>query len=78
MIWAVRVHPENPASTLGQKNSILAAQAKSHSRYQARILLQGHHRWENRFHHIRELLGDHYAPIEVVAESWPEQNMIDS
>lgn len=78
MIWAVRVHPENPASTRGQRNSVLAAQAKSHSRYQASILLQGHHRWENRFHHIRQLLGDQYTPIEVVAESWPEQNMIDS
>ena len=78
MIWAVRVHPENPASTLGQKNRILAAEAKSHSRYQARLRLQGHHRWENRFHRIRRLLGNQCTPIEVVAESWPEQNMIDS
>ncbi len=78
MIWAVRVHPERPASTLGQKSPTLVSEAESHSRYQAQVRLQGHHRWNFRFQRIRRLLGGLFAPVEVVAESWPNQTMIDS
>jgi len=78
MIWAVRVHPERPASTDGDKSHTLADEARSHSRHQARILVQGHHQWESRFHRIIRRLGGRGAPTEVVAESWPNQNMIDS
>jgi hypothetical protein len=81
MIWAVRVHPEGPASTRGVKNPLLAREAQSHSRYQARIGVQGHQRWNLRFHRIRRLLaalGFRGEPVEVVAESWPNQTMIDS
>jgi hypothetical protein len=81
MIWAVRVHPENPASTRGVKNPALASEAQSHSRYQAQLGMQGHQRWNVRFHRIRRLLaalGFRGAPVEVVAESWPNQTMIDS
>jgi len=78
MIWAVRVHPEHPASTEGEESETLVAEACSHSHYQARIRLQGHHQWENRFHRIRRLLGGRTLPVEVVAESWPDETMIDS
>ncbi len=78
MIWAVRVHPERPASTEGDKSRTLADEARSHSRHQARILVQGHHQWESRFRRIIRRLGGRGAPTEVVAESWPNQNMIDS
>jgi hypothetical protein len=77
MIWAVRVHPESPASTSGRPDGALAEAAKEHSQYQARIQVQGHHRWESRYHQIRSEAGAGEAS-EVVAESWPNQNLIDS
>jgi hypothetical protein len=77
MIWAVRTHPERPASTNGAQDSSLADAARSHSQHQASIGVQGHHNWEGRFHRLRRLLGGG-LPVEVVAESWPGQTMIDS
>ncbi len=77
MIWAVRIHPESPASTAGHCHSALAEAAEEHSTYQARIGVQGHHRWETRFHQVRSGASADEAS-EVVAESWPDQNLIDS
>jgi hypothetical protein len=77
MIWAVRTHPERPASTSGVQDPALATAARSHSQHQASIGVQGHHNWEGRFHRLRRLLGGG-LPVEVVAESWPGQTMIDS
>jgi hypothetical protein len=77
MIWAVRIHPEAPASTVGRSHEVLADAAMEHSEYQAQIQLQGHHRWETRFHQVRN--GANAADAsEVVAESWPNQGLIDS
>ncbi len=78
MIWAVRTHPDRPASTRGGHDRHLAHAASEHSRYQARLGRQGHHRWGSRFQVLRRLLGFRYAPVEVVAESWPGQTMIDA
>ena len=78
MIWAVRIHPERPQSTNGEKSPVLDQEARSHSTYQAQIGVQGHHRWDGRFHRIRRLLGGIFAPVEVVAESWPGETMVDS
>ena len=78
MVWAVRVHPERPASTGGKASSVLIQAAESHSHYQAQIGVQGHHHWETRFHHLIGKLSGSHAPVEVVAESWPNQSMIDS
>jgi len=78
MVWAVRVHPENPQSTGGQKDEVLASEADSHSRYQARIGVQGHHNWGFRFHRILQRLRGRSGSTEVVAESWPNQNLQDA
>jgi len=47
--------------------------------------VQGHQQWESRFHRIISRLTGRGrgramspAPIEVVAESWPNQNLVDS
>jgi hypothetical protein len=77
MVWAVRVHPEAPASTAGRCATALTKAAETHSEYQARIQVQGHHRWESRFHQVRAQVEANDAS-EVVAESWPDQNLIDS
>lgn len=81
MIFAVRIHPEGPQSCCGSKNPILTEEAASHSRQQASLGRQGHHNWDTRFHRIRSRLlpfGGQGMPREVVAESWPNQNLMDS
>jgi hypothetical protein len=67
MIWAVRIHPEAPQSTNGALH--LAS-------YQASVGVQGHQNFETRFHSLSAAAGSSVS--EVVAESWPGQNMIDS
>jgi hypothetical protein len=81
MILAVRIHPEHPASTVGQANPVLLSEATAHSDYQAQIHVQGHQDWESRFHRILSKLlgrGEPGMPVEVVAESWPDQDLMDS
>ncbi|RIK80089.1 MAG: hypothetical protein DCC67_09870 [Planctomycetota bacterium] len=76
MIWAVRIHPERPQSTYGMHHPTLAAGAAQHSTYQASIGVQGHQNFESRYHQLSGAAGGSVS--EVVAESWPGQNMIDS
>jgi hypothetical protein len=76
LIYAVRIHPERPASALGRPDDRLLVEAESHSQYQAAIRLQGHHGWDARFSRIAAMLG--CSPREVCAESWPGQNLVES
>ncbi len=78
LIYAVRIHPDNPASTEGHFNPTLAKEAQSHSQHQARIRLQGHHRWESRFHRINGELPSGLTASEVCAESWPGENLVEA
>jgi hypothetical protein len=78
MIYAVRTHPERPASTGGVFDPTLAAEAESHSEYQAKIHRQGHHFWERRFHSINACLPSGLTAKEVCAESWPGQGLLES
>jgi hypothetical protein len=78
LIYAVRTHPDHPASTDGEPNPTLLEEAQSHSQYQADIRVQGHHFWGSRFARIRSRLPGARAPREVCAESWGGQNMVDA
>ncbi len=78
LVFAVRIHPEAPASTKGELDPHLVREAKSHSQYQAQIHVQGHHHWEARFPRIHQMLGFGLTPQEVVAESWPHENLLDA
>jgi hypothetical protein len=78
MIYAVRIHPEAPASTQGQFHSVLAEEAKLSSNHQASILVQGHHSWDARFHRINAKLPNGLMAQEVVAESWPNENLVEA
>ena len=49
MVYAVRMHPEGPASTRGTWDPMLAIEAEQHSRRQANLRRQGHHEWNHRF-----------------------------
>ncbi len=78
MIYAVRIHPESPASTQGQFHAVLADEADQHANHQAAILLQGHHSWDSRFHRINSRLPSGVLAQEVVAESWPNESLVEA
>jgi hypothetical protein len=75
MVYAVRMHPERPASTDGTVNPMLLDECRQHASHQARIRRQGHHNWERRFHRISGQLGGQH-PVEVCAESWPGKGLL--
>jgi hypothetical protein len=78
LIYAVRTHPEKPASTDGELLPALLEEAQSHSQYQADIRLQGHHQWGSRFARIVARLPGGLGAREVCAESWPGQNLVEA
>jgi hypothetical protein len=78
MIFAVRVHPEAPRSTQGHPDNGLFDEAREHSHYQARIRNQGHHHWGQRFQRIVGRLPFGLKAKEVVAESWPNEGLVDA
>ncbi len=78
LIYAVRIHPEHPASTGGLIDGYLVEEAESHSGHQARIRRQGHHQWETRFHRITARLKGGLIAKEVCAESWPGEPLVEA
>ena len=78
LIYAVRTHPDRPASTDGEIDENLLKEAESHSKYQARIRRQGHHRWATRFSRINARLPRGLTAREVCAESWPGENLVEA
>jgi len=78
MIFAVRRHPEAPRSTEGALSPLLVREASMQSDHQADILLQGHHAWESRFQRISAQLPGGMMAQEVVAESWPNENLVEA
>jgi hypothetical protein len=78
MIYAVRIHPEAPASTQGQFHVVLAEEAKMSADHQASILVQGHHSWDARFQRINAKLPSGLLAQEVVAESWPNEGLVEA
>ncbi len=78
MILAVRIHPENPQSTFGTCHPMLCQEAATHSAHQARIRTQGHHNWGQRSQQIVGNAGGAGSAAEVCAESWENQDLLDS
>jgi len=78
VIFAVRIHPDNPKSTDGELETRLVEEARSHSQYQAVIRKQGHHNWDRRFQKINAYLPTELWACEVCAESWEGQHLLES
>ncbi|HTU26602.1 MAG TPA: hypothetical protein VMF30_14440 [Pirellulales bacterium] len=78
MIYAVRIHPEAPASTQGQFHGVLADEANRQSHYQAAVLVQGHQNWDSRVHRISSRVPRISDAKEVVAESWPSEPLVEA
>ena len=77
LTYAIRCHPEGPASTEGHPHPVLFEACAQHSQHQASILNQGHHNWSSRFQEIYHQIGGQ-PPIEVCAESWPGENLLEA
>lgn len=77
LILAVRIHQEGPRSTEGACDPVLCAEAAAHSAHQASLRRQGHHGWDARSRRIAGGMGAG-AASEVCAESWPDQDLLDS
>jgi hypothetical protein len=78
LIFAVRTHPEQPASARSHYSPLLARETESHAVHQATLTLQGHHQWESRFHSINAQLPGGLVTQEVCAESWPGQSLVEA
>jgi hypothetical protein len=78
LILAVRIHPEHPQSTSGTCDPTLCREAAAHSGHQAAIRRQGHHGWNVRSQRIVGALGGAGSASEVCAESWENQDLLDS
>lgn len=78
LIYAVRTHPEKPASADSEPLPTLFEEAQEHSEYQARIRNQGHHFWNTRFQRIIARLPGGLTAREVCAESWPGENLVEA
>jgi hypothetical protein len=78
LIYAVKTHPETPASADSQLDNQLIHEAQMHAQYQADIRLQGHHHWDSRFQRILTELPSGLTPKEVCAESWPGENLVEA
>ena len=78
LTYAVRIHPEHPASADGKVDTSLISYAENHSQLMANIQVQGHHNWEQRFHEIAARIPGGLEPTEVAAESWPGQSLVDA
>jgi hypothetical protein len=78
LIYAVRTHPEHPASTDGDPNPALLEEAQSHAQYQASARSQGHQAWGSRFARILSRIPGVGAPREVCAESWRGQGLVEA
>ncbi|MCE5268975.1 MAG: hypothetical protein LLG00_13940 [Planctomycetaceae bacterium] len=78
LVYAVRTHPEKPASADGDLSAELSEEAESHSQYQADIRLLGHHAWESRFQRIISRLPGGFGAREVCAQSWPGEHLVEA
>ena len=78
LIYAVRIHPEHPASADSEPSNYLFDEAQSHSQHQADIRLQGLHQWGSRFQRIVSRLSGGLSAREVCAESWPGESLVEA
>lgn len=76
LIYAIKMAPEKPRSTRGSMT--LVPWAIDQANRQARLQKQGHHGWNRRFQFINKELPAGYQAVEICAESWPNENMLEA
>jgi hypothetical protein len=78
LTFAVRAHPDRPASAWAGGHPVLAEETRKHAQHQASLTFQGHHNWPVRFHSISARLPAGLVVNEVCAESWPGQTLVEA
>ena len=76
LIYAVRIHPEKPLSTMGELHPAIVEEATQHSTYQAKTGVLGHQNFNARASRIGQALGIDGAS-EVCAQSWPNEGLLE-
>jgi len=59
----------------GQLHPVLQREAENHAAYQARVQVQGHQGWDQRYARIARQMPDSDTFKEVANESWPGQDV---
>ncbi|MDR3199036.1 MAG: hypothetical protein LBU34_14310 [Planctomycetaceae bacterium] len=77
LIYALRIHPERPLSTIGTFHSSLTKEATDHSIYQAKTGVLGHQNFGTRSGRISEELGL-VSVSEICAQSWTDEGLFEA
>ena len=76
LVYAIRIHPEKPLSTMGELHPAVVKEATQHSEYQAKIGVLGHQNFSVRANRLVRELGIDGAS-EVCAQSWADEGLLE-
>lgn len=62
----------------GKSHKYLEVMSLRHAKYQARVMVQGHQNWEQRFHEILAELPKGFMVAENAAESWKWNSRVEA
>jgi hypothetical protein len=77
LIYALRIHPEKPLSTIGTFQPYLTKEATDHSVYQAKTGVLGHQNFGARSVRVVQELGEGSAS-EICAQSWSDESLYEA
>jgi hypothetical protein len=76
LIYAIRIHPERPLSTMGTFHPFVTKEALEHSIYQAKTGVLGHQNFSARNARIMEQLEG--SASEICAQSWSGEGLFEA
>ncbi|MDR2704845.1 MAG: hypothetical protein LBC02_03615 [Planctomycetaceae bacterium] len=77
LIYAIRIHPERPLSTMGTFHPFVIKEATEHSVYQAKKGVLGHQNFGARSNRISGELGQG-SVSEICAQSWTDEGLFEA
>jgi hypothetical protein len=77
LIYAIRIHPERPLSTMGTFHPFVTKEATEHSVYQAKKSVLGHQNFGARSSRISGELGQG-SVSEICAQSWTDEGLFEA
>jgi hypothetical protein len=77
LIYAIRIHPERPLSTMGTFHPFVTKEATEHSVYQAKKGVLGHQNFGTRSNRISGEL-EQGSVSEICAQSWTDEGLFEA
>jgi hypothetical protein len=77
LVYAIRIHPERPLSTMGTFHSFVTKEATEHSVYQAKRGVLGHQNFGMRSNRISGEL-EQGSVSEICAQSWTNEGLFEA